>query len=99
MAALPAGALPGAGAQPTGTDAQGGGLQPQTAGGHTGNVPRVENASPKKLNERMKTKNLDECDESKSIFASAAYRRHHPFSKTTPFADISFRVDEFRTDA
>jgi hypothetical protein len=43
----------------------------------------------------MKTKNLDECDESKSIFASAACRRHHPFSKTTPFADISFRVDEF----
>jgi hypothetical protein len=41
----------------------------------------------------MKTKNLDECDESKSIFASAAYRRHHPFSKTTPFADISVGVE------
>jgi len=49
----------------------------------------------KKQAERMKTKNLDECDESKSIFASAACRRHHPFSKTTPFADISFRVDDF----
>jgi hypothetical protein len=41
----------------------------------------------------MKTKKLDECDESKSIFASAACRRHHPFSKTTPFADISERVE------
>jgi len=37
----------------------------------------------------MKTKNLDEYDASKSLFAVAACHRHHPFSKTTPFADIS----------
>jgi hypothetical protein len=39
----------------------------------------------------MKTKNLDECDESKSFFAVAAHHRNHPFSKTTPFAEISIR--------
>jgi hypothetical protein len=37
----------------------------------------------------MKTKNLDECDESKSFFAVAAHHRNYPFSKTTPFAEIS----------
>jgi hypothetical protein len=95
MAALPAGALLGTDQKPTGTDAQGGGLQPEKIGGHPGKAQRVENALLKKQAERMKTKNLDECDESKSIFASAACRRHHPFSKTTPFADISFRVDKF----
>jgi hypothetical protein len=41
----------------------------------------------------MKTKNLDEYDASKSLFAGAACHRHHPFSKTTPFADISVGVD------
>src|ERR1022692_3588448 len=92
MAALPAGALPGADAQPTGTDPQGGGLQPQTAGGHPGNAKRVEKASLEKLNERMKTKNLDEGVASKSLFAGAASHRHHPFSKTTRFADISFGI-------
>jgi hypothetical protein len=37
----------------------------------------------------MKTKNLDEGDANKSRFAGAARHRNHPFSKTTPFADIS----------
>jgi hypothetical protein len=40
----------------------------------------------------MKTKNLDECDESKSFFAVAAHHRNYPFSKTTPFAEISCRI-------
>jgi len=43
----------------------------------------------KKQAERMKTKNLAAADASKSFFAVAACRRRHPFSKTTPFADIS----------
>ncbi|HZL78474.1 MAG TPA: hypothetical protein VFC17_06445, partial [Candidatus Limnocylindrales bacterium] len=52
-----------------------------------------ENASLEKLNEQMKTKNLDEYDASKSLFAGAACHRHHPFSKTTPFADITEGVE------
>jgi hypothetical protein len=47
----------------------------------------------KKQAERMKTKNLAAADASKSFFAVAACRRLHPFSKTTPFADISVGVD------
>jgi len=43
----------------------------------------------------MKTKNLDEGVASKSLLAGAASHRHHPFSKTTRFADISFRVVDF----
>jgi hypothetical protein len=44
----------------------------------------------------MKTKNLDEGDASKSHFAGAARHRNHPFSKTTPFADISEGVASVR---
>jgi hypothetical protein len=44
------------------------------------------------MNEPMKTKNLDECDEIKFLFAAAGYRCKLPLSKTSPFADISFRV-------
>jgi hypothetical protein len=40
----------------------------------------------------MKTKNLDGCVESKSLFTGVAHHRNHPFSKTTPFADISRSV-------
>jgi hypothetical protein len=40
----------------------------------------------------MKAKNLDELADQQSIFAVAAGRRQHPFSKTTPFADISMSV-------
>jgi hypothetical protein len=40
----------------------------------------------------MKTKNLDEGVASKSLFAGAASHRHHPFSKTTRFADISHSI-------
>src|SRR5665213_3139927 len=92
MAALPAGALPGAGAKPTGTHAQGGGLQPQTAGGHLGTAQRIANASLKKINERMKPKNLDDLDGHQSIFAAPRCRCVRSISKTTPFADISFSV-------
>jgi hypothetical protein len=46
------------------------------------------------MNAPMKTKNHDELDDSPSIFAGAACRRHHPFSKTNPFADISAGVAE-----
>src|SRR5665213_939635 len=92
MAALPAGALPGAGAKPTGTHAQGGGLQPQTAGGHLGTAQRIANASLKKINERMKPKNLDDLDGHQSIFAAPRCRCVRSISKTTPFADISNSV-------
>jgi hypothetical protein len=67
MAALPAGALSGTGQKSTGTDAQSGGLQPQTAGGYHGKAKRVENTALKKIIERMKTKNLDEDDANKSV--------------------------------
>ena len=40
----------------------------------------------------MKTKNLAAVDASKSIFATAVCRHLRPFSKTTPFADISFGI-------
>jgi hypothetical protein len=43
----------------------------------------------------MKTKNLDEGVASKSLFAGAASHRHHPFSKTTRFADISKGIESF----
>jgi len=43
----------------------------------------------------MKTKKLDQHDPSKSFFEVASCRRHHPFSKTTPFADISKEVVAF----
>src|SRR5665213_704541 len=96
MAALPAGALPGAGAKPTGTHAQGGGLQPQTAGGHLGTAQRIANASLKKINERMKPKNLDDLDGHQSIFAAPRCRCVRSISKTTPFADISIGINKKR---
>jgi len=43
----------------------------------------------------MKTKNLDECDEIKFLFAAAGYRCKLPLSKTSPFADISVGVVYF----
>jgi len=43
------------------------------------------------MNERMKTKNRDEYDANQSLFASSSCRRHHPVSKKTPFADISYK--------
>ncbi len=52
-------------------------------------LPGIANAPLKKMNERMKTKNRDKLDDYQSIFAVASCRRHHPFSKTNPFADIS----------
>jgi hypothetical protein len=80
------------GEKPIGTDAQGGGLQPQTAGGHPETAKRVENASRKKMKERTKTKNHDELADRKAIFTGASRRRRHLFSKTSPFADSSFWV-------
>src|ERR1039458_8362316 len=91
MAALPAGALPGIGTQPTGTDAQSGGLQSQTAGGPFGTARNVEKAPQMKTNARMKIRNHDENEANQSLFARAGHRSAHPFSKTTPFADISYR--------
>jgi hypothetical protein len=41
----------------------------------------------------MKTKNRDEYDANKSIFAVASSPHHCLSSKTTPFADISNGVD------
>jgi hypothetical protein len=43
----------------------------------------------------MKTMNRDEYDANQSIFTDTSCPSHHPFSKTTPFAEISFRVAEF----
>jgi hypothetical protein len=40
----------------------------------------------------MKIKNLDENDAYQSRFTGASGHHHHPLSKTTPFAEISFRV-------
>jgi len=37
----------------------------------------------------MKTKNQDDDDPNQSLFAVASLHGHHPFSKTTRFADIS----------
>jgi hypothetical protein len=42
-----------------------------------------------KTNEQMKTNNRDEDDANQSLFSIAVCRRLRPFSKTTPFADIS----------
>jgi len=42
----------------------------------------------------MKTKNRDEYDANHSLFAVASGRRHHPFSKTTHFAEIAFGIAE-----
>src|SRR5438876_11449413 len=92
MAALSTRALSGAGEKPVGTDAQGGGLQSQTAGGHLGSAKRLVNTTQKQMNGRMKTKNHDDSDRHQSIFAAARCRRDHSISKTTTFADISFRV-------
>jgi hypothetical protein len=47
------------------------------------------------MNERMKTKNHDQLDAHNSIFAAARCSDDHSVSKTTPFADISERVQEF----
>src|ERR1035438_4806075 len=95
MAALPAGALPGIGTQPTGTDAQSGGLQSQTAGGPFGTARNVEKAPQMKTNARMKIRNHDENEANQSLFARAGHRSAHPFSKTTPFADISKGIESF----
>jgi len=52
VAALPAGALlSGTGKKPTGADAQGGGLQSQTDGGHPENAKGVENRAGKPINQ------------------------------------------------
>src|SRR5438093_1122987 len=91
MAVLPAGALPGTGPQPTGTDAQGGGLQSQTAGGHPGSANDIESLHLERAMEPMKNKNHDELDGDKSIFASPRCCGDHSISKAIPFADISFR--------
>jgi hypothetical protein len=40
----------------------------------------------------MKNKTRDEDDANQSLFSAAGVRPNHPFSKTTHFADISFRV-------
>src|ERR1039458_9351479 len=98
MAALPAGALPGIGTQPTGTDAQSGGLQSQTAGGPFGTARNVEKAPQMKTNARMKIRNHDENEANQSLFARAGHRSAHPFSKTTPFADISEGIESNRGD-
>jgi hypothetical protein len=45
-----------------------------------------------KTNEPMKNKTRDEDDANQSLFSAAGVRPNHPFSKTTHFADISFRV-------
>jgi hypothetical protein len=37
-----------------------------------------------------KTQNPDDYDANQSLFARASCNRHHRFSKTTHFADISF---------
>jgi len=43
---------------------------------------------------RMKNEKPDELDDNQSIFAIARHHRNRTISKTTHFADISFRVDE-----
>ena len=43
-----------------------------------------------KTNARMKIRNHDENEANQSLFARAGHRSAHPFSKTTPFADISY---------
>jgi hypothetical protein len=50
------------------------------------------------MNEPMKTKNLDECDEIKFLFAPAGYRCKLPLSKTSPFADISKSIPEIEDE-
>jgi hypothetical protein len=42
--------------------------------------------------EPMKNKNHDERDAQKSVAVAPRCRHDHPLSKSTPFADISFRV-------
>src|SRR5882724_44434 len=92
MAALPAGALSGTGQKPTGADAQGGGLQSQTAGGHPGMATDLEKSPLNRMKERMKNEKLDDLENGQSMFAAARRHRDHSLSKTTPFADISIGI-------
>src|SRR5665213_3454531 len=89
MAALPAGALLGTDQKPTGTDAQGGGLQSQTTGGHPRTARRIEPSHPNRLVARKKNKNHDELEGDKLISATSCFDCNISVSKTTPFADIS----------
>src|SRR5882762_1000731 len=95
MAALPAGALPGTGPKPTGTDAQGGGLQSQTTGGNRGTAKRIENWPLVRLNEVMKNEKHDQPRSGRAHFHLATLRLQQLCLKTIPFADISDGVPEF----
>jgi hypothetical protein len=45
------------------------------------------------MKERIKNEKLDALDDDHSLFAVARHCREHSISKTTPFAEISERVE------
>src|SRR5262245_40949301 len=95
MATLPASALPGAGAQPTGTDAQGGGLQPQAADDHRGTAKHLERFTENPMKQRKQNQKHHEFDGLKSSCAAL----HNRAISKTPLLQTSLEVLQPGVDA